>query len=236
LQLARGESRRAVDLARQAGRRDGAAQHEAAIAVREALYGNANDARPSAASVVDLSSDRDAQYGAALALGLAGDSRSQRLADDLALRFPEDTLVRFSYLPTLRALLALNRHEPSTAIKLLQAAAPYELGYEGANSVGFVGSFYPIYVRGLAHLAAHQGADAAREFQKILDHRGIVVTDPIGALAHLQLGRAFALAGDTRRAKTAYQDFLTLWKDADPHIPIVKAARAEYASLSLQRE
>ena len=231
LQLARGESRRAVDLARQAGRRDGAAQHEAAIAVREALYGNSNDARLSAARVLELSTDRDAQYGAALALALAGDSRSQRLADDLGLRFPEDTLVRFSYLPALRALLALNRHEPSTAIQLLQTAAPYELGYEGANSVGFGGSFYPIYVRGLAYLSARQGADAAREFQKILDHRGIVVTDPIGALAHLQLGRAFALAGDTLKAKTAYQDFLTLWKDADPHIPIVKAARAEYASL-----
>ena len=231
LQLARGESQRAVDLARQAGRPDGAAQHEAAMAVREALFGNADDARPSAARVLELSTDRDAQYGAAVALALAGDARSQRLADDLARRFPEDTLVRFSYLPTLRALLALNRHEPSIAINLLQAAAPYELGYEGANSVGFVGSFYPIYVRGLAHLAAHHGADAAREFQKILDHRGIVVTDPIGVLAHLQLGRALALAGDTRKAKAAYQDFLTLWKDADPHIPIVEAARAEYASL-----
>ena len=139
--------------------------------------------------------------------------------------------MRFSYLPTLRALLALNRHEPSIAINLLQAAAPYELGYEGANSVGFVGSFYPIYVRGLAHLAAHHGADAAREFQKILTHRGIVVTDPIGALARLQLGRAFVIAGDTASAKTAYADFLTLWKDADPDIPIFKEARAEFARL-----
>src|SRR5438128_177905 len=116
LQLARGKSRRAVDLARQAGRRDGAAQHEAAIAVREALYGNSNDARQSAARVLELSTDRDAQYGAALALALAGDSRSHMLADDLGMRFPEDTLGRFIYLPALRALLALNRHEPSTAI------------------------------------------------------------------------------------------------------------------------
>jgi len=232
LQLARGKSRRVVDLVRQAGRRDGAAQHEAAIAVREALYGNANDARQSAARVLELSTDRDAQYGAALALALAGDSaRSQKLADDLGMRFPEDTLVRFSYLPALRALLALNRHEPSTAIELLEAAAPYELGYEGANSVGFGGSLYPIYVRGLAYLAAHQGADAAREFQKILDHRGIVVTDPIGALAHLQLGRAFALAGVRSKAKSAYNDFLTLWKDADVEIPILKDAKAEFARL-----
>jgi tetratricopeptide (TPR) repeat protein len=230
LQKARGDSRRAVDAARQAGRRDGAAQHEAAIAVREALFGNYNDARQSAARVLD-SRDRDAQYGAALAFALAGDSRSQILADDLSMRFPEDTLVRFSYLPALRALLALGRHEPSTAIELLGASAPYELGSEGANSVGFGGSFYPIYVRGLAYLAGHQGADAAREFQKILDHRGIVVTDPIGALAHLQLGRAFALAGVPAKAKSAYNDFLTLWKDADVEIPILKDAKAEFARL-----
>ena len=231
LHLARAKSRRAVDLARQAGRRAGAAQHEAAIAVREALYGNSNDARQSASMVLELSTDRDAQYGAALALALASDSRSQRFAEDLAMRFPEDTLVRFSYLPALRALFALNRYEPSTAIELLEAAAPYELGYQGANSVGFGGSLYPIYVRGLAYLAAHQGENAAREFQKILDHRGIVVTDPIGALAHLQLGRAFALAGVRSKAESAYHDFLTLWKDADVEIPILKDAKAEFSRL-----
>jgi len=230
LHLARGQSRRVVDVVRQAGRRDGAAQHEAAIGVREALYGYGNDARQSAARVLELSTDRDAQYGAALALALAGDSQSQMLADDLGVRFPEDTLVRFSYLPALRALLALNRHDPSTAIELLEAAAPNELGY-AANTVGLGGSLYPIYVRGLAYLAAHEGADAAREFQKILDHRGIVVTDPIGALAHLQLGRAFALAGVRSSAKSAYNDFLTLWKDADVEIPVLKDAKAEFARL-----
>ena len=100
-----------------------------------------------------------------------------------------------------------------------------------AASIGFFGALYPIYVRGEAYLAAHQGAEAAAEFQKILDHRGIVVSDPIGALARLQLGRAFALSGDKTKAKTAYQDFLTLWKDADPDIPILKQAKAEYARL-----
>ena len=94
------------------------------------------------------------------------------------------------------------------------------------------GSLYPAYVRGLAYLAAHQGAEATAEFQKILDHRGIVVSDPIDALAHLQLGRAYALSGDTVKAKSAYQDFLTLWKDADPDIPILKQARAEYSVLN----
>src|SRR4029453_15322363 len=110
-------------------------------------------------------------------------------------RFPEDTLVKFSYLPALRALLALNRLETAKAIDLLEIAGPYEMGDHSDASVGFSGPLYPVYVRGLAYLVAHQGADAAREFQKILDHRGIVVTDPIGALAHLQLGRAFALSG-----------------------------------------
>ena len=174
----------------------------------------------------------DAQYGAAVALALAGDSsRAQTLADDLAARFPEDTLVKISYLPALRALLALNRREAAKAIDLLEIAGPYEMGDHSGASVGFSGPLYPVYVRGLAYLAAHQGADAAREFQKILDHRGIVVTDPIGALAHLQLGRAFALAGARSKAKSAYKDFLTLWKDADVEIPILKDARAEFARL-----
>ena len=146
-------------------------------------------------------------------------------------RFPEDTVVTFSYLPVIRALLALNHREPSKAIELLEVAAPYELGEFGDFSVGFSGSLYPIYVRGVAYLAARKGGEAVREFQKILDHRGIVVSDPIGALAHVQLGRALALSGDQHKAKAAYQDFLTLWKDADPDIPILRQAKAEYAKL-----
>ena len=232
LQQARKKSRQAVDLAKQAGRRDGAAQHQAAAAVREALFGYPSDARQIAADVLDLSKGRITQYGAAVALALAGDSsRAQTLADDLAARFPEDTLVKISYLPALRALLALNRREAAKAIDLLEIAGPYEMGDHSGASVGFSGPLYPVYVRGLAYLAAHQGEDAAREFQKILDHRGIVVTDPIGALAHLQLGRAFALAGVRSKAKSAYNDFLTLWKDADVEIPILKDAKAEFARL-----
>ena len=232
LQQARKKSRQAVDLAKQAGRRDGAAQHAATAAVREALFGYPSDARQIAADVLDLSKGRITQYGAAVALALAGDSsRAQTLADDLAARFPEDTLVKISFLPVLRALLALNRREAAKAIDLLEIAGPYEMGDHSGASVGFSGPLYPVYVRGLAYLAAHQGADAAREFQKILDHRGIVVTDPIGTLAHLQLGRAFALAGARSKAKSAYNDFLTLWKDADVEIPILKDAKAEFARL-----
>ena len=173
------------------------------------------------------------EYGAAFALALSGDSsRAQALANDLERRFPEDTSVWFAYLPELRALLALERGDPSKSIDLLQVAIPYEFGTPRSSIHGFFGALYPMYVRGEAYLAAHEGAEAAAEFQKILDHRGIVVSDPIGALARLQLGRAFALSGDKTKARTAYQDFLTLWKDADPDIPILKEAKAEYAKLN----
>ena len=232
LQQARRMSRRAADLAQQAGQRERAALYEAGAALWEAFFGNAPEARRSATAALELSKDREVEYGAAFALALSGDSsRSQTLANDLERRFPEDTSVRFSYLPALRALLALNHGEPAKAIELLQIAVPYELGAPRSSIHGFFGALYPIYVRGEAYLAAHQGAEAAAEFQKILDHRGIVVSDPIGALAHLQLGRAFALSGDKTKAKAAYQDFLTLWKDADPDIPILKQAKAEYAKL-----
>jgi tetratricopeptide (TPR) repeat protein len=137
-------------------------------------------------------------------------------------------------LPTLRALLALNRSQPENAVELLQTEIPYEGGttIEGGSEVLLgVGNLDPAYVRGLAYLAAHRAVEAAAEFQKILDHRGIVICDPIGALAHLQLGRAYALSGDKTKAKSAYQDFLTLWKDADPNIPILRQAQTEYANL-----
>lgn len=232
LQQARKNSRRAMDLAQQAGHRERAAQHEANAAVREVLFGYSTQSRKSAVSAHKLSMGRDAQYGAALAFALVGDSSVARvLADDLERRFPEDTIVKFSYLPVLRALLALSQREPSKAIELLEASAPYELGSMNSSSVGFVGSLYPIYVRGEAFRAAHKGAEAAAEFQKILNHRGVVVADPIGAMARLQLGRAFMLAGDKANAKIAYQDFLTLWKDADPDIPVLKTAKAEFAAL-----
>jgi tetratricopeptide (TPR) repeat protein len=232
LQLARSVARRAVDVAEQAGRREGAAVYETGAAVWEALFGNAPAARRSAMAALELSKGRDVEYGAAFALALAGDvSRSEALANDLDGRFPEDTSVRFSYLPTLRALFALRHGKPSDAIELLQVAVPNELAVPGISFFAFFGSLYPAYVRGKAYLDAHQSAEAATEFQKILDHRGIVFSDPVGAMARLQLGRAFALSGNTARAKTAYQDFLALWKDADSDIPILKQARAEYARL-----
>jgi len=148
----------------------------------------------------------------------------------LGKRFPEDTIVQFNYLPTLHAKLAVNRGNASEAFESLRAAAPYELGVSTASVYGWT-ALYPVFVRGEAYLATHQGSEAATEFQKLLDHRGVVVNELIGALAHLQLGRAYVLAGEKDKARTAYKDFLTLWEDADLDIPILKQAKAEYAKL-----
>jgi hypothetical protein len=230
LGVAREFSRRAVASAERAEEKETAASYEAEAALREAVFGNATEARQRAAAALALSTGRDVQYGAALALALARDaSRAQALADDLAKRFPEDTLVKFNYLPTIHAQVALSRNDSSKAIDTLQAATPYELGSPGSSA--FSTALYPAYVRGEAYLVGHQVSEAAAEFQKILDHRGIVANSPIGALAHLQIGRAYAMQGESARAKAAYQDFLTLWKDADPDIPIFIAAKAEYAKL-----
>ena len=228
-------SRRAADLARKADRRETEALYETDTAVREALFGNVSTARQRSGDALELSRSRDVEYGAAFALALSGDSpRSQTLTDDLSRRFPEGTVVRFTYLPTLRALLALKRSQPTNAVELLQTAIPYEGGTPiegGSEFLLGADNLYPAYVRGVAFLAARRGREAAAEFQKILDHRGIVISDPVGALAQMQLGRAYVLARDKDRARTAYRDFLTLWKDADPDIPILKEAQREYASL-----
>jgi serine/threonine protein kinase len=224
--------RRSSDLAQQATHREKAAVFETRAALWEAFYGNAPAAKPAAMAALALARNREVQYGAAVALAMAGDSsQAQTLANDLERSFPEDTSVKFNYLPTVLAFLALNHGDPAKAIELLQVAVPYELGQPRSTQTGFFGALYPIYARGQAYVAARQGAEAAREFQKILDHPGIMVGDPIAVLAHLQLGRAYALQGDTTRAKVAYQDFLTLWKDADPDIPALKQAEAEYAKL-----
>ena len=232
LQQATSKSQRAVHLAQQSSEQERAALFETGAALREAFFGNTSAAKQSATTVLELSMGRDVEYGAAFALALSGDSsRPQKLAEDLERRFPEDTAVKFNYLPALRGLLALNDSEPAKAIELLKIAAPYELGSPPSTFYGFFGCTYPVYVRGEAYLAAHQGAEAATEFQKILDHPGIVVSDPIGVLAHWRLGRAYAMQGDTAKAKAAYQDFLTLWENADSDIPILKQAKTEYANL-----
>jgi eukaryotic-like serine/threonine-protein kinase len=221
---AREFTRQAVVSAQRAGEKEVAAGYEANAALWEARFGNAAEARQRSAAALGLSNGPGVEVEAALALAFAGEAAwTQTLADDLDKRFPEDTIVQFNFLPTIHAQLALSRNDSSEAVNALQAAAPYELGSAGG--------LYPVCVRGEAYLAAHQGSEAAAEFQKILDHRGIVLNDPIGALAHLQIGRAYAMQGDTARARAAYEDFLTLWKDADTDVPILIAAKAEYEKL-----
>lgn len=235
LQQARAKSDRAVQLAEQAVQPETAALWQGAAAVREAFFGNAREARQRANQTLALSKDREAEYGAAFTLGLTGDSSTaEKLANDLQKRFGEDTSVRFNYVPTLRALLALNRGKAAEAMEALQIAVPYELGRPRTSIHGFYGVLYPIYVRGLAYLRARQGAEAAAQFQKILDHPGIAVSEPIVPLSHLQLGRALHLDGDDVKARAAYNDFLTLWKDADSDIPILAQAKSEFDSLHPQ--
>jgi predicted Zn-dependent protease len=231
LRDARGFSRSAIDSVDRGETTEPAALYSVLSGVREALFGNAQEARRLATLAMGRSAGRDVQYGAALALAYAGDDkRAQTLADDLGKRFPEDTIVQFNYLPTLRAKLALGQGNTSEAMENLRAATPYELGETTGSTYGWT-ALYPVFVRAQAYLATHHGNEAAAEFQKILDHRGIVVNQPIGALAHLGLARAYAMQGDTGKAFAAYRDFLTLWKDADPDIPILVAAKSEYTKL-----
>ena len=221
----------AMESAERGGEKEIAASFSATSGLRQALFGNTEEARRRAKLAMEHSDGVDVQYGSALALAYAGDTaRAKDLTEGLDERFPEATIVQFNYLPVLRAKLALNQGNPSEALGTLRAAMPYELGQTTFSNYAWNG-LYPVFVRGEAYLAAHQGGEAAAEFQKILDHRGIVWDSPIGALAHLQLGRAYAMGGDATRARAAYQDFLTLWKDADSDIPILKTAKAEYAKL-----
>ena len=233
LQAARRSSNRAVDLALQEGEGEAAASYQAARALWEALCGNAAEGTRNAMAALDRSNGRDVEYAAALALGLSGDSsRSEALAGDLEKRFPEDTFAKFTYVPVLRALAALEHAQPTDSVERLQPALRYELAANGLNfSHFYLGGLHSAYVRGRALLAGRRYAEAVAEFQKILERRGIVGLDPIGALAHWQLGRAFALSGDKTKAKAAYEAFLALWKGADPAIPILKSAKAEYARL-----
>ena len=232
LQAARLSSSRAQDLAVQAGAREAAASYQAARGVWEAVCGNVAEGKRNAMAALEVSKGRDVQYAVGLGLALSGDSsRSEALAGDLEKGFPEDTFVKFTYAPVLRALAALGRGKPADSVEQLQIALPYELAVNGVNFSHLLGGLYSAYVRGEALSATHRYAEAAAEFQKILDHRGIVGADPIGALAHVQLGRVFVLSGEKIKAKAAYQDFLTLWKDADPDIPILRQANAEYAKV-----
>jgi serine/threonine protein kinase/tetratricopeptide (TPR) repeat protein len=227
LAKARGLTRRAVESAIRTDNKESAADWQIDGALREAVFGNPEAARRGAAEALALAlGNREVEGKAALAYALAGDAAHARsLADGLARRFPRNTMVQLIVLPTIRAQVEIGRKNPAQSIEILQAAAPYEM------TTGFGGCLYPAYVRGQAYLAAQRSAAAAAEFKKVLDHRGIVQNCWTGALAHVGLARAYALQGDSTKARAAYNDFLTLWKDADPDIPILKEAKAECAKL-----
>jgi serine/threonine protein kinase len=225
----------AVRLARQAGLRERPAQFAGARAVWNALFGIRDEAQRSAAQALSLYQGRDADYGPAFTLELLHDlAQAQPIEAELEKRYPQDTPVQFSYLPTLRALRALNRNDPAKALDMTRAAAPNDFAIPGTAYYGgaaFFGSLYPVYVRGLAYSGMGRQREAAAEFQKILDHPGIMLNDPIGPMARLQLARALSASGDRAKSAAVYKDLLTLWKDADSDIPLVQEARAESGKL-----
>jgi tetratricopeptide (TPR) repeat protein len=227
-QLAKAQqlTEQAIASAEHADDKPTAAGYQAIHAVHEALAGNSARAQQQAKSALALSDSTEVKSLAGLALALAGDSEeAMRLADELAKDHPQDTWLQFNAVPCIRAAVALQRGNAAQAIEALAPTAPYELGR------GDLIWLYPVYLRGQAYLMARQTTAAAAEFQLILSHPGYVLNEPIGALSHLGLARAYADAGDAAKAGTSYQDFLSLWKDADPDVPTLKQAQAEYAKL-----
>ena len=226
---ARELSHRAIESARQADFLGPAAVWQANAGLREAEVGNATDARQDAMAALTQTSAYDVQAIAALALARAGDlAHAQQLADKLNRDVPLNTMAQSYWLPSIRAAMELNRKQPDKAIALLQMTSPLDLGQAPPFELG---PMYPVYLRGEALLMKKHGKEAAEEFQKIIDHPGVVLNFVLGALARLDLARAYALESDTAKARTAYQNFFALWKDADPDIPILKEAKAEYAKL-----
>jgi len=229
LKEARESLKRASTSAAAEDLKEAAASYRADGAIHEALYGNSAEAERALRSIPIATSGQDVQAAAAMAYAFAGNrARAQALADNLAKQYSENTLVQFNYLPVIRAHIALLSKNPTQAIKLLKDAQRYELG-QPAQVILL--NMYPVFVRGEAYLASQDAAAARAEFQKILDNPGMSLNEPIAALAHLGLARAAVLQGENDRAQAFYQDFLLLWKDADPEIPILKQAKAEYARL-----
>ena len=227
-QLAKAQelTERAVASASRSDQKDSAAGYQAINSLHEVLLTTPETAKRQAKSALALSSNKEVEAIAGITLALAGDTAtSSKLADNLAERYPDDTSVRFEDVPTIKAAIDLHRNNPRKAIADLASAAPYQFGR---------GDFiwlYPVYLRAQAYLADHQNTAAAAEFQTIISHPGAVLNEPIGSLSYLGLARAYAQGGDSARAKRAYQDFLALWKDADPQIPLLSSARIEYSEL-----
>jgi predicted Zn-dependent protease len=228
LKNARELTLRAMDSAVHNDAKESAAAYQAAAALREVESGSRDQARADANAAIELGPNRYVRAMVAVALAQAGDTAgAEKVIANLDRTFPLDTLVQKYWLPTIRAAVSLQRKDPHRAVELLQAASTVEFG-QPTNLAVFL---CPVYLRGEAYLMLHDGEAAAAEFQKFIDHRGLVANFAWGALARLSLARAYAMKGDTAKAKAAYQSFLTLWKDADPEIPIYQQAKAEYATL-----
>jgi eukaryotic-like serine/threonine-protein kinase len=227
LQKAKDFYQRAIELAQTNDDQETASDAQAAVALTEASLGDFGDARKDAAAAVARQKSRWTVANAATALAMAGDlPKAQELCDVDAKEFPLDTILNQARLAAVRALIEINRGNPSAAIESLRGAAPYELG-TGPNAANLI----PLYVRGLAYLRARQGKEAVQEFQKYLDNPGLATGDPLFAPARLGVARGYALEGNKDKARQAYQDLLALWKDADPDLPVLKEAKAEYAKL-----
>jgi tetratricopeptide (TPR) repeat protein len=229
LAKARYFSRRAVESELRAGAKEAAAFWQVNAALREAEFGSPTLARQGVAAALAPAPSWHVSVQAALALARIGDTaRAKAMVEEMEKNNPWDTRLKVYWLPTIEAAIEIKQGNPARAIAALESVAPYELAGPISPQVG---TLYPVYLRGQAYLLAQDGKAAATEFQKMLDHRGAVLNYPLGALAHLQLGRAYAMSGDATKAKATYQDFLVLWKNADPNIPILQQANAEYAKL-----
>ena len=226
LSEARELSRRAAESARRGDQNETAALWQANAALREAEFGNSDRARKEAEAALALAPSRDVKVLASLALARSGESnRSAKIADDLGKSFPQNTVINGYWLPTIRAAIEIDRGNAAKAIEMLRAAIPYELGYPNPEAEG--GRYlYPVYVRAQAYFLMHRYHESAAEFQKILDHPSLTENCPLGALAHLGMARAVLAAGDKAKARSHFQEFLTLWRDADRNIPILVAAKS----------
>ncbi len=221
-------TRRAMDSAERNDAKESAAAYQTTAALREVESGQREQARADANAALKLAPNRDVRTAAAMALARAGDTAgAEKLVTELDKTYPLDTIVQRYWLPPIRAAAALERKDPNRAVELLKGTGTIELGQDTQTAIFLC----PAYIRGEAYLMLHDGNAAAAEFQKFIDHRGLVVNFPWGALARLQLARAYAMQGDSAKAKGAYQEFLGIWKDADPDVPVLVEAKAEYAKL-----
>jgi tetratricopeptide (TPR) repeat protein len=231
LRQAREFSRQAIESALRDDAKETAAAWKADAALREVEFGNLVQAKQAAEQALSLAPTKEIQIAAAIVMARTGQTgRAQAIVNNLSKQFPSDTLMASYWLPTVQAAIAIHQGNSAKAIDYLHASSLYELG-GAAPPFSSGATLYPAYVRGQAYLANRQWHEAEVEFQKLIDHRGLIWNFPLGALAHLQLGRAYAGAEDKAKARTMFEDFLSLWQDADPDIPVLREAKVEYARL-----